>query len=686
MSSRMKQSPEDERGLKQRISDFLAKPRHRQQKIRRYMSGKLMIVYLTILLVFALLGVYLFFLIRGTHSDYSVEVLSRHGYTSQVIQARRGSIVDRNGIEVARSEPFYILILDPKVINYSENYTETTINAVADMFGLDRAQVAREVAENADASYLRFGGKTLLTYDQVSAFEEYQQLWNDKKYTRKAADGTEIGMTDEEKKTKIKGVWFEIEYQRTYPYEDLASKVIGFASTDGSEGIWGLERYYDEQLLGTPGRSLSYLDEDYDLERTVFPATSGNTVVSTIDIPTQRILQENVDSYMKEVGADHVGVILMNPRTFEVLGMATDSEFDLNNPTDLSAWYTDEQLAAMTEDELTEARSTVWRNYCISDSYEPGSTGKVVTLAAGLAEKSIELGHTYECDGHEYRGGWKIQCSHTEGHGLLTTEQAIYESCNDVLMQMATQIGKEDMLRYERMMNFGQLTGIDLPGEASCEGLQFTEDTMGEAELATASFGQGYNVTMIQMAAAYCSLINGGYYYQPRTVREIRNASGEVVQRMDPVLVRRTVSEEVSAEIREIMHGTVERGTGNVARIAGYYWGGKTGAAEKLPRGSENYTISYISFVGENPELLLYVVLDVPKIENQSQSITSVFFSREIWSDLLAYYNIFPDEAYLNDGEVVGATTDNPYVSDAFPLGEPVIVINPDAEYEPSEN
>ena len=638
------------------------------------MMNKLVILFLMISLALFALAIYLVFLIQGTHNDYSVEVLSRHGYTSSTIQARRGDIVDRNGTYVATSEPYYILVLDPKVILYQKgyNYTDKTVEALVTYFGLDEATLRQTLEDNADSSYVRYGGKTLLTYEQVSAFEEFQTVWN--KGSWKNDTGEE--MTKEDKLMKIKGVVFETEYQRKYPFSEVGSTVIGFTTTDGAEGLWGLESYYNDELTGTNGRSVGYLDEDYNLEKNVYPATDGNTIVSTIDMGAQTILQENIKAYMNQVGADNVGVILMNPQNGEILGMATDKEYNLNEPKDLSAYYTEEELAAMSDEEKSDAQNQIWRNWCISDSYEPGSTAKALTIATGLEENEISMDDTYYCDGYEMKGGWRINCHVREGHGLLTLSEALAESCNDSLMQIVDKIGAADFARYQRVFNLGQKTGIDLPGESSCEGLLYEESQLNVSELATNSFGQGYNVTMIQQAAAIASLINGGNYYQPHVVKEIRNAGGAVVETKNPILVRQTISSETSAEMRQMMVDVVENGTGNMARIAGYRIGGKTGAGQKLPRSSGNYVISFISFLGEdNPELLLYVVIDVPKVDDQSSSAQAQYLAKEIWSDLLPYYNEYPSDEYLKDGEEADVSTDNPFAEDSYENG--IIVEDP---------
>lgn len=678
----MKQSQKTKQ-KKKTLFQKLITPRGTPRKTKRFMLNKLVIVYGLISLALFALAVYLVFLIRGTNSEYSVEVLSRHGYTSSAIQARRGDIVDRNGTKIATSEPYYILVLDPKVILYSDKYVDKTIQTLAEYFELDETELRTAIEENAESSYLRYGGKTLLTYDQVSAFEKYQELWNAGKYKYETSQGESVSMTKEEKETKIKGVWFEIEYQRNYPFADLGSKVIGFTTNDGADGLWGLENYYNSELTGENGRVLGYLDEDYDLEQMVYPATDGNTIVSTIDITAQKIIQENIAGFMEQVGGKQVGVVLMNPKNGEILAMATNTEYDLNNPTDLSGYYTEEELAAMSEEERLDALNQMWRNMCISDSYEPGSTAKLITASAGLEEGVLSVDDTYYCDGGEVKGGWQIHCAHV--HDTETFIQAVANSCNDALMKMVDTMGAEMLSKYLHIFNFAQSTGIDLGGEATCEGLLYSADQLHESELATYSFGQGYNVTMIQQAAAIASIVNGGYYYQPHLVKEIRNSDGVAVETKKPVLVRQTISQQTSDTMREAMKQVVESGTGTSARIAGYNMGGKTGAAQKIPRSSGKFIVSFISCIDiDNPDLMLYVIIDEPNVEDQSSSGIAQIFAREIWTDLIPYYNIFPDESLLKEGEAVGTTNDSPYVSDSFEIPGYIIVSDPDATgYDP---
>ena len=621
------------------------------RKTKKRMKSKLvLLVALAVLASFVLLfGV--INTIRKYQADYSIEVLSQYRYSTNTLTARRGDIVDRNGTTVATSRPAYILILDARVLNAKfknaqkeeKTYLEETLPAITQCFGISEEEIRKAVSENSTSSYIRFNGKTYVESEQVDAFKKMQE-------TNK----------------NLKGVWFETEFQRFYPFSESACHVIGFTTTDGGDGLWGLENYYNDYLTGTNGRVTSYLNEDYDLERNVYDAKNGNTVVTTIDMTAQSIIEADIKAYMDSVGAEHVGVILMDPNSGEIMSMATTGAYDLNNPWDLTKFYEQKEIDAMDETEKQEALNRIWRNFCISDSYEPGSVAKTLTIACGLEEDVFKPDDEYYCEGYKIVDGQRIRCHIREGHGELTVAEGLEESCNDVLMQLAWKIGVDKFADYQNKFNIGQLTGIDLPGEASCSSLHYNASNMGKLELSTNSFGQNFNTTMVQMAGAVSSLVNGGNYYQPYLVKKIVDESGTTVYEKNPVVLRSTVSPETSDAMRELMYGVVENGTGNIVNLEGYSIGGKTGAGEKQPRNG-CYVISFISFTSvEDPRYLLYVVIDQPWIRDQSSSAEAQYLAREIWVDLLPYLNVFKD---MN---LTGWETDdpeNPYKSDAYEIG-----------------
>lgn len=627
------------------------------------MQEKLAITVLVITLALFALVMVLYSLMTKKKEDYNQIVLSQQEYDSRVIPFRRGDILDRNGTYLATSEKVYNLILDPKqIMSKPEAFLEPTLAALADCFGYDRTEMKNLIEEKKDKSYVRYAKQ--LPYSDKENYEKYKE---DK--------------SDELKKTKqaIKGIWFEDEYKRVYPYNSMGCNIIGFANGDGAGGTGGIEQSYNSTLIGTNGREYGYLNDDSNLERVIKPASSGNSLISTMDSNVQKVVEKYISQWEEETGSNRVGVVVMDPNNGEVLAMANDKTFDLNNPRVLRPEYTDEVLTALgtqeaiddykrkhkdeapltpenvkdhyTDQEIKSfgtqvAWNQTWRNFCISDGYEPGSTSKIFTVAAALEEGSITGNETYMCNGFLEVGGHKISCVSRTGHGLLTVEQGLMKSCNVVMMRIAQQMGKDKMYKYQQIFGLGSKTGIDLPGEADNKTLVYHADTAGPADLATNSFGQNFNVTMIQMAAAYCSVINGGSYYEPHVVKQILNEQGSVVKKADPVLVRETVSESTTKFINEALNKTVNApgGTGGAAKVVGYEIAGKTGTAEKIPRDKTNYLVSFMGYApADNPQVLVYVVVDQPHVESQPHSTYASGIFQKIMTEILPYLSIFPD-------------------------------------------
>lgn len=627
------------------------------------MQEKLAITVLVITLALFALVMVLYNLMTSKKEDYNQVVLSQQEYDSRVIPFKRGDILDRNGTYLATSEKVYNLILDPKqIMSDQDAYLEATVTALTECFGYDRTEIMNLIQEKKDKQYIRYARQ--LSYSDKENYEQYK--------TQKAEDL-------KEEKQAIKGIWFEDEYKRVYPYNSLGCNIIGFANGDGMAGTGGIEQFYNTTLMGTNGREYGYLNDDSNLERVIKTASNGNTVVSTMDANVQKIVEKHINEWEEETGSKRVGVIVMDPNNGEVLAMANDKAFDLNNPRDLRPEYTDAVLrqlgikealedykrknkdaAPLTEENVTEhytneeimsfgtlvAWNQTWRNFCISDGFEPGSTEKIFTVSAALEEGAITGNETYECNKFLEVGGHKINCVSRYGHGLITVEQGLMKSCNVVMMRIAQQIGKDKFYKYQQIFGFGSKTGIDLPGEADNKSLIYDASTAGPTDLATNAFGQNFSSTMIQMAAAYSSVINGGSYYEPHVVKQILNEQGAVVKKVEPVLVRETVSESTAKFINEALYKTVnaEGGTGGAAKVAGYKIAGKTGTAEKIPRDKTNYVVSFIGYApADNPQVLVYVVVDEPNVEDQPHSTYASGIFQKIMTELLPYLNIFPD-------------------------------------------
>ena len=440
----------------------------------------------------------------------------------------------------------------------------------------------------------------------------------------------------------IKGVWFEDSYIRKYPFSTLAADVIGFASA-ANGGELGLENYYDEELSGTDGISYSYVGENLDVETQEKKAEDGYNLVTTIDYKVQSIIENKIKELNAERPSKSTAVIAMNPKTGEILAMASYPTFNLNNPRDLSGVYTQEELSTMTDIEMTNAMYALWSNYCVSTIYEPGSTFKPFTVAEGLEEGVIHDGDTFYCGGFMEVSGSIINCHEHSGHGTVTVKEGLIQSCNPTMMQIAAKLGGVKIAKYAALFGFGNRTGIDLPGEEA--GLTIGEK-MTVIDAACNSFGQNINVNMVQMAAAFSSLVNGGNYYQPHIVKRIEKSTGEVVKTIEPNLVRQTVTSETSQLLRTYLRAGVDEGLARKSGVAGYAIGGKTGTAQKQPREDKKWVVSYIGCAPtDDPQLVLYTVIDEPFETNgtSGSSLDALNLSRSIYEETLPYLNIYKD-------------------------------------------
>ena len=603
--------------------------RKKPKKLLRRMHNKLYIVFGVLCILFVALIFRLMYIEYTSGEKYKKIVLSQQEYDSTIIPYKRGDIVDSKGTVLATSVDVYNVILDSKVLHANEEKISSTIAYLTQCFPeITADQVNQEITDNPDREYTVLAKH--VSYEEKAAFEAL--------------------MNGEDTKDQIAGIWFEKEYTRTYPYNSLASAMIGFANA--TTGVIGLENQYNDTLNGTNGRSYGYLNADSNLEQTVIEPENGYSLVATIDTNIQSIVESAIlqaNEEMKQetegqaTGSNNTAVLVMDPQNGDVLAMASYPNFDLNNPKDLSAYFTEEELAGMSDEDKMNQLNKLWQNYTISNTFEPGSTFKPFTEAMGLDSGSLRGDETYICDGSEWVSGHEIHCVNRSGHGTEDLRGALRDSCNDALMQMVRAIGPANFAKYSREYGFGQKTGIDLPGEASTASLIFSEEQLArtESNLAVSSFGQGFNVTMIQLASSFCSLINGGNIYQPHVVKKIVDGSGNTVQEISPVVTKETVSQEVSDTLRDYMYTVVSEGTGAKAAVEGYAIGGKTGTAEKVPRGSGNYVVSFIGFAPvDDPQVVVYVVVDEPHVADQSHCSQSSYIAKNIFSQILPYMNI----------------------------------------------
>ena len=617
------------------------RPKKRKEKPKKFtirMKKKLVFLFLMIAVVLIVLIGRIMYIQHVKGATYEKIVLSQQAYDSETIPYRRGDILDAKGTILATSTDVYNLILDCKVLTSDvggkQPYLEPTLTALFSCYPeLDEGEIRALVADAPDSQYNVLLKK--ISYEQM---EKYASL-----------------AADTKSNPNLKGVWFEKNYIRTYPYGALGSPVIGFTRSD-NVGMVGLENYYDDVLSGTNGRRYGYLNSDNDLEKTVREAVDGDTIVTSIDANLQSIVENKIrafcdtfeNNYREGAAASNIGVLIMNPQNGEVMAMAQYPTFDLTDPWNLDSVYTKEEQEQMTEKEISNARDRLWTNYCISSTYEPGSTAKPFTVACGLETGTLSGNESFECDGLEKISGYDIRCVNRNGHGTETVRTAIMDSCNDALMQMSYRIGAENFCNYQSIFGFGLRTNVDLPGEARTDSLLHHVDDMKTIDLATNSFGQNFNVTMIQMASAFSSLVNGGDFYQPHMVSKVLDENGNVIRMINPVRMKQTISEETSRQIKSYLYDTVSEGTGRYAKVAGYSMGGKTGTAQKSVGGAKdekNYLVSFIGYLpAEDPQLVIYAVVDEPNTHDQAHSTYAQNLVREILEEALPYLNIYQDE------------------------------------------
>ena len=591
------------------------------------MQRKLVMLFMAVILAFVVLIGRITWINASRGSSYTKVVLDQQNYDSRVIAYKRGDIVDRNGTKLATSERVYNVILDVAAMTDNgekDDYIEPTKAVLKECFGIEESVVDALIEEKPTSQYEILA--TEVDYETAQKFNKIDD--DDKNYPN------------------VRGIWLEDDYTRSYPYNSMASDVIGFIY-DGNQGAIGIENAYNDILNGTDGREYGYFDTESSLERTVKPAKNGNTVVSTIDITLQSIVEKAILDFNQEYAGDgepgskNTAVIMMDPNSGEILAEASYPNFDLNDPRNLTALYSDQEWDDMSEEEQVSAMNDLWRNFCVSDAYEPGSTIKPFTVAAALESGTLKGNETFYCGGSKNVLGTDINCAHRDGHGTQTVQDSIANSCNVALMDIALDLGADDFTRYQNIFGFGEYTGIDLPGEAETSGLLYTAENMTDIDLATNSFGQNFNVTMTQLVSAFCSLVNGGYYYEPHVVKQIQDEDGSVIETKDPVLLRKTVSSETSQMLRTYMKATLDYGSGQGAQVEGYDIGGKTGTAEKLPRGNGNYLLSFIGFAPvDNPEIVIYVVVDEPNTDAQADSGYAQRIAKAIMEEAFPYLGI----------------------------------------------
>jgi stage V sporulation protein D (sporulation-specific penicillin-binding protein) len=560
------------------------------------------------------LTVRLGWLMIARSEEYSERAQALHE-RERAIKAERGKIYDRNGIEIANNKPVCTI----SVIHSQIKDPERVITVLSDLLGLSEDKVRKRVEKKSSIERI----KSNVDKEIADKIREYD----------------------------LDGVMVDEDYKRFYPYGSLASKVIGFTGSD-NQGIIGLEVKYDQFLKGTDGTILT-LTTAYGVEipnaaEDRIEPQAGSDLITSIDVNVQEFAEQLAYKLMDAKDAKNVKFIVMNPQNGEILANVNAPEFNLNDPYTLS----DEILLQVEGETLTDQKKNdllnqMWRNACISDTYEPGSTFKIITATAALEEGVVKLTDGFFCPGFKTVEDRIIRCHKTTGHGSQTFVEGIKNSCNPVFMEIGARVGVERMYYYFERLGLFHKTGIDIPGEANS--IMHKKENVGAVELATMSFGQSFQITPLQLLSAASAIVNGGTLVVPHFGVEIRSANGEVVRSLEYEETKGAVSKETSETMKMLLEAVVSEGTGKRAYLPGFRIGGKTATSEKLPRSSNKYISSFIGFAPVNdPQVIALVLIDEPTGIYYGGAIAAPVIS-ELFDNILPYLGV---EASYSESEI----------------------------------
>ena len=570
-------------------------------KNKTYNKKKILVVFLCAVVIIAGLICRLAYLMVYD-AEYYQEFAQDLHEREREIKAARGEIVDRNGVVLATNETVCTI----SVIHSQVEDAELVAEVLAEELGLDLDEVREKV-------------------EKVSSMEKIKT--NVDKET-----GDRIRNYD------LAGVKVDEDYKRYYPFDELASKVLGFTGGD-NQGIIGLEVRYDEYLKGTNGTILTVTDaRGVELEGVAedrIEPVAGETLQVSLDYNIQAYCEQAAMKVMEEKQADSVSVLLMNPQNGEIYAMVNVPEFNLNEPFELNTGTDADDLS---DEELQDALNQMWRNGCINDTYEPGSTFKIITSSACLEEGVVSLDDTFTCPGYRIVEDRKIRCHKTGGHGTETFVQGLQNSCNPVFMDIGMRLGSDKFYDYFEQFGLLELTNIDLPGEAGT--IMHKKEDIGTVELATMTFGQSFQITPIQMATTVSSLINGGKRVTPHLGMAVLDENGKMIEEFEYESRDGIISEETSETMRMLLKSVVEEGSGKNGYIEGYSIGGKTATSQTLPRSANKYIASFIGFApAEDPQVLGMVVIHDPQGVYYGGTIAAPVL-RDIYDNVLPYLGI----------------------------------------------
>jgi stage V sporulation protein D (sporulation-specific penicillin-binding protein) len=547
-------------------------------------------------------------------ADYAKRAQELHE-RERAIKAERGTIYDRNGIPIATNKP----VSTVSVIHSQIKDPERVIDVLCETLGLSEETVRKRVEKNSSIERIK--------------------------------SNVEKEIADKIREYDLKGVMVDEDYKRYYPYESLASKVIGFTGSD-NQGIIGLEVQYENYLKGTDGTILT-LTTAYGVEipnaaEDRVEPQAGNDLYTSLDVNIQKFAEQAALKVKEAKNANNVKIILMNPQNGEIYAMANVPEFNLNDPYTLTDnMLKDIDVSSLTSKQKNDLLNNMWRNACISDTYEPGSTFKIVTATAALEEGVVKLEDRFFCPGYKIVEDRKIRCHKVTGHGSENFIDGIKNSCNPVFMELGARVGVTGMYKYFKQLGLFNRTGVDLPGEA--RSIMHKPENVGAVELATMSFGQSFQITPLQLLVAASAIVNGGDIVTPHFGVSVKSPEGTTVKTFEYEGAKSVITKETSDTMRMLLEAVVSEGTGKRAYLPGFRIGGKTATSEKLPRRSGRYISSFIGFApADDPKVMAIVLIDEPTGIYYGGTIAAPVIS-EVFDNILPYLGI---EAEYNEKEI----------------------------------
>lgn len=524
------------------------------------------------------------------------------------ILARRGTIYDRNGVSLAESSSVSTI----SVIHNQIEDPEAVTKLLSEKLDLDPVEVRKKV-------------------DKKLALERIKSR-------------VDIETANEIRAANLKGVMIDEDFKRYYPFSNLASHVIGFVGKD-SQGIVGLEVKYDKYLSGIKGKILTETDakgiELEDKAESRIDPIPGNNLKTSIDVNVQQYAEQLLETVLETKSAKRGALIVMNPQNGEIYAMTNKPDFDLNDPFTINDEELKSQWAEMTNKVKFDALNNMWRNFSINDTYEPGSTFKIVTAAASLNQDVVKLDDRFHCPGFRIVADRRIKCHKAGGHGSQTFVEGVQNSCNPVFMDLGERLGATQFYKYMKGFEFDKKTGIDVPGEAV--GIMHDLKNVGPVELATMSFGQSFQITPMQLLRAAASVVNGGNLVTPHFATHILDQDGEVLKELEYSIKKGPISKETSQTMKTLLESVVSEGTGRRTYIPGYKIGGKTATSQKLPRSSRKYISSFLGFApSTNPQVMALLLVDEPVGIYYGGTVCAPVV-KELFSNTLPYLGIEPD-------------------------------------------